>query len=84
MRNNMSTNGFKPTNTMPIDFNAIGGASLSTAWGTGRFLQGLKQEIDMLPYEDLMLASYEPAKFSAKKNGIISAYGANTNQGIIR
>lgn len=31
-----------------------------------------------------MLNNYEPAKFSGKRNGIITAYGANTNQGIIR
>jgi hypothetical protein len=31
-----------------------------------------------------MLTGFEAAKYSSKKNGIISAYGANTNQGIVR
>jgi hypothetical protein len=31
-----------------------------------------------------MMPNYEAAKFSSKRNGIITGYGANTNQGIIR
>lgn len=31
-----------------------------------------------------LMADYQPAKFSAKRNGIVAAYGANTNQGIVR
>lgn len=31
-----------------------------------------------------MLSGFEAAKYSSKKNGIITAYGANTNQGIVR
>lgn len=81
----MSTNAYKPlANTMPIDFNAAGGPTLSNAWGTGRFYHGLRSEIALLDTEDLMFVSFEAAKYSAKRNGIISAYGANTNQGIIR
>lgn len=30
------------------------------------------------------MPNYEAAKYSNKRNGIITAYGANTNQGIIR
>ena len=32
----------------------------------------------------MILQNYEAAKYSNKRNGIITAYGANTNQGIIR
>jgi hypothetical protein len=56
----------------------------NVSWGSGRFLQGLRTEIKLIEQEDLMLASYEPAKYSSKRNGIIAGYGANTNQGIIR
>ena len=31
-----------------------------------------------------LMPDYQPAKFSAKRNGIVAAYGANTNQGIVR
>ena len=68
---------------MPIDFGSLNQQE-SMAFGTGRFLQGLKGELDSLDHEDLMLASFEPAKYSSKRNGIIASYGANTNQGIIR
>ena len=30
------------------------------------------------------MPDYQSAKFSAKRNGIVAAYGANTNQGIVR
>ena len=30
------------------------------------------------------MPDYQPAKYSAKRNGIVAAYGANTNQGIVR
>lgn len=63
---------------MPLDFNEMGVNNPYT-WGSGRFYEGLRAEIGMLEEEDLMLASFEAAKYSAKKNGIISAYGANTN-----
>ena len=33
---------------------------------------------------DLVLPNQEPTKYSSKSNGIIQAYAANTNQGIIR
>jgi protein phosphatase 2C family protein 2/3 len=32
----------------------------------------------------MLMPDYQPAKFSAKRNGIVAAYGANTNQGIVR
>ena len=85
-RKDLSTNAFKPTsNTLPIDFNAINnGPTLNMAFGTGRFFQGLRSELKQTEHEDLMLPSFEAAKYSAKRNGIISGYGANTNQGIIR
>jgi len=38
----------------------------------------------MIDSSSLMLNQYEPAKYSSKRNGSIIAYGANTNQGIIR
>ena len=46
-----------------------------------RILLGMK--IDIAPLE-LALPNEEPTKYSLKKNGIIHAYSANTNQGIIR
>lgn len=30
------------------------------------------------------MPDYQNAKFSAKRNGVVAAYGANTNQGIVR
>ena len=30
------------------------------------------------------MASYHPAKFACKKNGVVSSYAANTHQGIVR
>jgi len=32
----------------------------------------------------MLMPDYQSAKFSAKRNGIVAAYGANTNQGIVR
>jgi len=46
--------------------------------------EALKQELSMIDSSSLMLNQYEPAKYSSKRNGSIIAYGANTNQGIIR
>ena len=31
-----------------------------------------------------LMPDYQSAKYSAKRNGIVAAYGANTNQGIVR
>ena len=72
------------TATQAIDFSPLNNPPPSNAFGTGRFFQGLLGEIQALEKEDLMLAGFEPAKYSSKKNGIIAAYGANTNQGIVR
>jgi len=33
---------------------------------------------------DRFIASYHPAKFACKKNGVVSSYAANTHQGIVR
>ena len=33
---------------------------------------------------DRYVASYHPAKFACKKNGVVSSYSANTHQGIVR
>jgi serine/threonine protein phosphatase PrpC len=33
---------------------------------------------------DRFIASYHPAKFACKKNGVVSSYSANTHQGIVR
>ena len=30
------------------------------------------------------MPDYQNAKFSAKRNGVVAGYGANTNQGIVR
>ena len=88
-RKDFSSNSWKPqvgasTAQAAIDFNSLNNTPPSTAFGTGRFFQGLRGEIDALDKEDLMLSGFEAAKYSSKKNGIITAYGANTNQGIVR
>lgn len=48
----------------------------------------LKQDLSStaLPYKVSMvnLPNFENTKCSIKENGVIKAYGANTNQGIIR
>ena len=31
-----------------------------------------------------IFSNFESAKFSNKRNGLVSGYGANTNQGIVR
>lgn len=69
---------------MPVDLAGLQNPPPSNAFGSGRFFQGLRSEIESLEKEDLMLSNFEPAKYSTKKNGIITAYGANTNQGIVR
>jgi protein phosphatase 2C family protein 2/3 len=33
---------------------------------------------------NVVLPNQEPTKFSVKKNGVVKAYAANTNQGIVR
>ena len=85
-RKDFSSNSWKPqgTSSQPVDFNPLTNPPPSNAFGTGRFFHGLRTEIDALDKEDLMLSGFEAAKYSSKKNGIISAYGANTNQGIVR
>jgi protein phosphatase 2C family protein 2/3 len=30
------------------------------------------------------MSDYQPAKHSIRRNGVVSSYGANTNQGIVR
>jgi hypothetical protein len=41
---------------------------------------------DELPIltRDSLLPNYEPTKHSSSRNGVIRAYAANTNQGIVR
>ena len=41
----------------------------------------MKMEQDQI---DRYVASYHPAKFACKKNGVVSSYSANTHQGIVR
>lgn len=50
----------------------------------GKLFKSLRNELSCIEQESMLLANYEPAKYSNKRNGIITAYGANTNQGIIR
>jgi len=75
----MSTNMWKPTSTMPAAPETEETQNNAYAFGSGRFFEGLKNEIKMIETEDLMMPSFEPAKFSSKRNGIIASYGANTN-----
>lgn len=41
-------------------------------------------EIPLQPAHKIVIPNHEPTKCSLKKNGVVSAYAANTNQGIIR
>ena len=52
----------------------------------GDFFNGLRQELKDCGDDNVkqLMPDYQPAKFSAKRNGIVAAYGANTNQGIVR
>jgi hypothetical protein len=36
------------------------------------------------PGSSIMIPNHEPAKYSLKRNGIVRAYAANTNQGLVR
>jgi len=36
------------------------------------------------PASTISIPNYEPAKYSLKRNGIVAAYAANTNQGLVR
>ena len=50
------------------------------------FYQTVRQEVRTGTIEHIkqLMPDYQSAKFSAKRNGIVAAYGANTNQGIVR
>lgn len=50
------------------------------------FFENLREEIAVSTndYIRQLMPDYQPAKYSAKRNGIVAAYGANTNQGIVR
>ena len=54
---------------------------MSSASAVDAILQGIELNMDPM---DLKLPNEESTKFSSKKNGIISGYAANTNQGLIR
>lgn len=45
------------------------------------FFENLRDEISLSTndYIKSLMPDYQPAKFSAKRNGIVAAYGANTN-----
>ena len=55
------------------------GASIGFQY-TGNLLAA---PIDLDPTK-IFLPKHEPTKCSTKRNGIVTAYAANTNQGIIR
>lgn len=40
--------------------------------------------IPLQPASSISIPNYEPAKCSLKRNGIVAAYAANTNQGLVR
>ena len=46
----------------------------------------LRYELDLLSKEPFnnVIPDYPCAKYSSKRNGIVAAYGANTNQGTVR
>lgn len=50
------------------------------------FFENLREEIAGCSNEFIksLMPDYQSAKYSAKRNGIVAAYGANTNQGIVR
>lgn len=50
------------------------------------FFENLREEISTSSNDYIrgLMPDYQPAKYSAKRNGIVAAYGANTNQGIVR
>ena len=50
----------------------------------GKMFESLRNELSCIDQDSFLLSNFEPAKYSTKRNGIIAAYGANTNQGIIR
>ena len=47
------------------------------------FAYPLEKKIEA-PNANVVLPNQEPTKFSVKKNGVVKAYAANTNQGIVR
>ena len=50
------------------------------------FYQSIRSEVRTGTIEHIkqLMPDYQSAKYSAKRNGIVAAYGANTNQGIVR
>jgi hypothetical protein len=52
--------------------------SLSTKHANGPKVDPLQ------PAASISIPNYEPAKCSLKRNGIVAAYAANTNQGLVR
>jgi hypothetical protein len=45
------------------------------------FFENLRDELSACSNEFIksLMPDYQPAKYSAKRNGIVAAYGANTN-----
>ena len=43
-----------------------------------------EKKIEFQNASNVVLPNQEPTKFSVKKNGVVKAYAANTNQGIVR
>lgn len=41
-------------------------------------------EMPLQPAHKIIIPNHEPTKCSVKRNGVVVAYAANTNQGIIR
>ena len=54
--------------------------------GRNLYFQQIRSEITMSENPKFKggLPDYSNAKFSNKRNGLVSGYGANTNQGIVR
>lgn len=58
--------------------------SLSTKHANEQRLDKEIATIPLQPAASISIPNYEPAKCSLKKNGIVAAYAANTNQGLVR
>ena len=59
--------------------------SLSTKHGNPSEIA--EQQISVLPLQpacNIVIPNYEPAKCSLKRNGVVRAYAASTNQGLVR
>ena len=73
-----------PSNGQPIEIKSLTVVNIESMVKDAVFTDGINTQFEIQPGQRIVIPNHEQTKCSFKRNGIVRAYAANTNQGLVR